>query len=49
MATKKINVKAPTKKETADASGQMRKGHASGGRVEAEQRIAKKGSPKKKG
>ena len=48
MATKKITIKAPTKKETTAASQDLRKGRSDGGRVMAEASKAAKPSPPKK-
>ena len=54
MATKKITIKPPTKKEKHDAGKQLPAGHSSAGRVLAEaakaskSAAAKKSLPKKK-
>lgn len=38
--TKKEKIKPPTKKETTDASKELKKGHSAGGRVLVEKQIA---------
>lgn len=49
MATKKdIKVPPPTRKELRDASGELKKGHSSGGRVLNEQKKVLKTPPKTK-
>lgn len=46
---KKETIKPPTKRETSDASKELRKGHSSGGRVMAETSVAtRQGKPPKK-
>ena len=42
-------IKPPTRKELFDASKEMRKGHSSGGRVMADQSVAKRQGVAKKG
>jgi hypothetical protein len=42
MAKGKETIKPPSKKETSDASKEMRKGHSSGGRTIADASIAKR-------
>jgi len=41
-------IKPPTNKELADASKEMRKGHSAGGRVMADQSVAKRQGVAKK-
>ena len=44
---KKEKIKPPTKKETSDASKELKKGHPAGGRVLAEKSVAVRQAKKK--
>jgi hypothetical protein len=47
VAKKKEKIKPPTKGELTDASKQLRKGHPSGGRTEADESVAVRQGVKK--